>query len=50
MSGERPDDRAAMDRVTRRLIDGGLKPTDAQKQARESMIRTDRNLTRQGKR
>jgi len=50
MSGERQDDRAAMDRVAKRLIDSGIKPADAVKEARESMTRTDRNLTRQGKR
>jgi hypothetical protein len=48
--GERDGDRAAMDRVTRDLVASGVKPAVAQQKARESMIRVDRDLRKQGKR
>lgn len=40
-AGERPDGRAIIDRVTRRLIDGGATPDWAQRKARESRIRNE---------
>lgn len=49
MSGEKDGRREAMDRITRKLIDQGFKPDAAQKQARDSMIRTDRTLEKQGR-
>jgi hypothetical protein len=39
-----------MDRVARDLIASGTKPKDAQRVARESMLRTDRKLRDEGKR
>lgn len=40
--GERSGDRAAMDRVTRDLVSGGMPPARAREEARQSMIRVDR--------
>ncbi len=48
--GEREGDRAAMERVTERMIKSGVKPSTAAEKARESMIRSDRKLREQGKR
>ena len=48
--GEKQGDRAAMERVTKRLIKGGVKPSEAVNQARESMIRTDKAEQKRGRR
>lgn len=49
MSGEKDGRREAMDRITGKLIEQGFKPDAAKKQARDSMIRTDRTLEKQGR-
>ena len=46
MSGERPGQREAMERVTKRLIDGGMPSDEAKRRAREAAIKADR---REGK-
>jgi len=48
--GEKQDDRKVMDHVTRDLVQSGVKPEKAKQMARESMIRVDRKLRKQGKR
>lgn len=50
MNGERKGDRDVMDRVTKRLIDHGVKPEVAREHARESMKRTDRDERERGRR
>lgn len=50
MSGERKDDRQVIERTTRDLIQGGMKPEVAEQKARESMRRVDDQLRREGKR
>lgn len=39
--GERQSDRDAMDRTTRRLIEGGMKPKDAVQTARDTARRSE---------
>lgn len=39
MSGEKPGAREAMERVTKRLVETGTPPKDAQRLARESILR-----------
>lgn len=39
MSGEKPGARAAMERVQARLVESGSTPKDAQRLARESILR-----------
>lgn len=40
--GEHPQGRAAMDDLTRRMIDSGIKPEKAREKAREVALREDR--------
>lgn len=47
---ERDGDRQIMETNVRDLVQGGVKYDKAQQMARESMIRTDRKLEREGKR
>ncbi len=46
MSGEHPNGREAMARLTKSLIKSGVKPAAAQKKAREAAIRHDRKNNR----
>ena len=50
MSGEKTGDRAAMERVIRRIRGDGVSYKQARKMARESMERVDRKLRDEGKR
>jgi len=42
MSGEHPNGRKAMDDLTRRLVESGVKPQTAEQKAREAARRVDR--------
>ncbi|MBU6364822.1 MAG: hypothetical protein KJT01_01295 [Gemmatimonadetes bacterium] len=42
MSGEHPNGRKAMDDLTRRLVESGVKPSAAEQKAREAARRVDR--------
>ena len=42
MSGEHPNGRKAIDDLTRRMVEAGAKPADAEKRAREVARDTDR--------
>ena len=44
--GEHPNGRRAMDDLIRRKVEGGVKPADAERQARESALRNDRKGNR----
>jgi hypothetical protein len=47
MSGEKPGAREAMGRVQQRLVESGSPPKDAQRLARESLLRvTDKDSAR----
>lgn len=47
MSGEKPGAREAMERVTRRLVESGSPPKEAQRLARESVLRvTEKDASR----
>ena len=48
--GEKQGDREAMERVQGRLVRDGVPADRAEKEARESIRRTDRLLREQGKR
>lgn len=50
MSGEKQGDRAAMDRMTQRIMSNGVPADKAAQAARESMVRVDRKLRDEGKR
>lgn len=50
MSGEIKGGREIIERHTKELIDHGVKATTAEKMARESMVRVDRQQRREGKR
>lgn len=41
MSGEHPNGRKAMDDLTRRLVEAGVRPADAEKKARDTARRTE---------
>jgi hypothetical protein len=43
MSGEHPNARKAMDDLTRRLVEAGVKPADAEQKARDTARRVDRD-------
>lgn len=50
MSGEKPGAREAMERVQGRLVESGTPPKDAQRLARESILRvTERDPTKRQK-
>ena len=42
MTGEHPNGRRAVDDLTRRMVEAGVKPADAEKRAREVARDTDR--------
>jgi hypothetical protein len=46
MSGEHPNGRKAIDDLTRRLVESGVKPSDAEKRAKEAARRNDRENNR----
>lgn len=48
--GERDGDRAAMERVQKRIMGDGIERNEARKMARESMIRVDRQQRERGQR
>jgi len=48
-AGEKEGRREAMDKITARLVADGVRPDAATKQARESMLRVDRTLAKQGR-
>tara|TARA_R110000823_G_scaffold4724_1_gene18703 strand:+ start:1664 stop:1813 length:150 start_codon:yes stop_codon:yes gene_type:complete len=48
--GEKIGDRKVMDTNVRDMVESGVKPERARKEARESMQRVDRKLRDQGKR
>ena len=50
MSGEKPDDRAAIDRMTRRIMSEGVPAPAAVEKAKDSMRRVDQKLRDEGRR